>query len=126
MNTNRFLLVPTVFAGLTGGYAQAAINCGSLAAASLPNTVITAAQLVPAGTFQPPTGGAQQNLPEFLPNRGTHPESPDLKNHVRSVDADTGFQPAPGTGRERRIRGIDPVWSDGDETSRGVRNREYR
>ena len=78
MNPNRILLVPTVLAGLTGGAAQAAVDCASMAAANLPDTVITAAQLVPAGTFQPPTGGAQQNLPEFCRIAGriqNHPTS---------------------------------------------------
>src|SRR5688572_21331171 len=62
MNANPFLLVPAVLAGLTGA-AQAASHCESMAAVNLPNTTLTIAQLVPAGTFQPPTGAAQQNLP---------------------------------------------------------------
>jgi feruloyl esterase len=78
MKPNRSLRVLTVLAGLTGGVAQAAVNCESMAAVYMPDTVITLAQLVPAGTFQPPTGAAQQNLPEFCRIAGriqNHPTS---------------------------------------------------
>jgi len=78
MKHTRSLLVPTLLAGLTGGTAQAATYCDAMAAVNLPNTVITLAQLVPAGTFQPPTGAAQQNLPEFCRIAGriqNHPTS---------------------------------------------------
>jgi feruloyl esterase len=77
MNANPFLLVPAVLAGLTGA-AQGASHCESMAAVNLPNTTLTIAQLVPAGTFQPPTGAAQQNLPEFCRLAGriqNHPTS---------------------------------------------------
>lgn len=53
-------------------------TCEQLLAEPLQDTLITVAQVVPAGTFQPPTGGAQQNLPEFCRIAGeihNHPTS---------------------------------------------------
>jgi feruloyl esterase len=67
-----------LLAGLTGASAHASTYCESMAAVNLPDTTITLAQLMPAGTFQPPTGAAQQNLPEFCRIAGriqNHPTS---------------------------------------------------
>lgn len=72
-----FKVMAATAATMTAGHVLAA-DCAWLAGASLPNTVITIAQVVPAGTFQPPTGGAQQNLPEFCRVAGrieNHPTS---------------------------------------------------
>jgi feruloyl esterase len=53
-------------------------TCEGLLYAPLPDTFITTAEVVPAGTFTPPTGAAQQNLPEFCRVAGriqNHPTS---------------------------------------------------
>ncbi|MGO9897150.1 MAG: tannase/feruloyl esterase family alpha/beta hydrolase [Bryobacteraceae bacterium] len=42
-----------------------AVTCESLAQLKLPHTTITAAELVPAGTFTPPSGAPIRNLPAF-------------------------------------------------------------
>jgi feruloyl esterase len=78
MKPNRFLAVSAAVAGLTCGSAQAAVGCESMASVYLPDTVVTLAQVVPAGTFQPPSGGAQQNLPEFCRIAGR------IQNHATS------------------------------------------
>lgn len=75
---SRLVFLPGLIAGLASGSAQAALSCDALAGVALPNTVITTAQLVPAGTFQPPTGAAQQNLPEFCRVAGR------IQNHATS------------------------------------------
>jgi feruloyl esterase len=54
------------------------LSCAELAAVALPDTTITTAEVVPAGTFQPPTGAAQLNMPEFCRIAGgilNHPTS---------------------------------------------------
>lgn len=43
----------------------AAADCGSMAGLALPNTTITAAQSVPAGTFAAPDGEIFANMPAF-------------------------------------------------------------
>jgi feruloyl esterase len=53
-------------------------TCESLRLASLQDTLITTAEVVPAGTFTPPTGAAQQNLPEFCRIAGQ------IRNHPTS------------------------------------------
>jgi len=53
-----------VFAFLAAVPAHAA-TCESLAGATLPDTNISVAQSVPAGTFTPPYGGAIEKLPAF-------------------------------------------------------------
>jgi len=59
-------------------HAHAADACQALAAAALESTVITAAQVIPAGTFTPPTGAAQTDLPEFCRIAG------EIRNHPTS------------------------------------------
>jgi feruloyl esterase len=53
-------------------------TCEGLLYQPLPDTFITSAQVVPAGTFTPPTGAAQQNLPEFCRVAGQ------IRNHPTS------------------------------------------
>ena len=55
----------------------AAATCESLAATQLPNTTITLAQAVPAGTFTPPAGRPIPNLPAFCRVAGTIKPSSD-------------------------------------------------
>jgi feruloyl esterase len=55
-----------------------ATTCEQLLAVALPDTLLTIAQTVPAGTFQPPTGAAQQDLPEFCRVAG------EIRNHPTS------------------------------------------
>ncbi|HSC96691.1 MAG TPA: tannase/feruloyl esterase family alpha/beta hydrolase [Burkholderiales bacterium] len=45
--------------------APAAMSCAALATLQLPETTITAAHEVPAGSFTPPVGAPLPNLPEF-------------------------------------------------------------
>jgi len=45
--------------------AQAEDSCTSLASLSLPDTTITAAQLIPAGSYKAADGATYSNLPEF-------------------------------------------------------------
>jgi feruloyl esterase len=52
------------FAGIAATPAAAA-SCASLASLKLPDTTITAAQLVPAGTYTAPDGEVFTNLPAF-------------------------------------------------------------
>ena len=76
MRTSWSLLV--LAAPFLCGTSAHAINCADLASLSLPDTTITIAQVVPAGTFTPPTGAAQANLPEFCRVAGriqNHPTS---------------------------------------------------
>jgi feruloyl esterase len=65
-----------------GGDAQtlqsAAARCSALATALAPPVTVTTADVVPAGTFQPPTGAAQQDLPEFCRVAGA------IQNHPTS------------------------------------------
>ena len=42
-----------------------AANCESLSSANLPDTTVTTAQSVPAGTFAPPYGGPLEKMPAF-------------------------------------------------------------
>src|SRR5260370_24435283 len=60
----------TAAAALTAG----AADCASLSTTNLPNTTITTAQLVPAGTFMPPYGRPLDKLPAFCRLAGViHP-----------------------------------------------------
>ncbi len=63
----RFRVAPFAWAGplLVLGSMTAAADCGSMAGLALPNTTITAAQSVPAGTFTAPDGEVFANLPAF-------------------------------------------------------------
>src|SRR5262245_35595257 len=45
--------------------APAPLPCAALGSLQIPFSTITAAQSIPAGSFQPPTGGAITNLPAF-------------------------------------------------------------
>src|SRR5271163_4743243 len=47
-----------------------AANCEGLTALSLPNTTITLAKSIPAGSFTPPAGQAINNLPAFCEVHG--------------------------------------------------------
>ena len=49
----------------TAAVAAAATPCADLLKLTLPNTTVTLAATVPAGTFQPPDGPALPNLPAF-------------------------------------------------------------
>src|SRR6478672_4597886 len=60
--------------------AHAAIQCESLAAVSLPDTTITAAQSVPAGSYTPPGSAALPNVPAFCRVTGT--TAPSIKFEV--------------------------------------------
>lgn len=73
------------FAGMTlmaacmfAAPAHAEDACQALAGAALDSTVITVAQVIPAGSFTPPTGAAQANLPEFCRVAG------EIRNHPTS------------------------------------------
>ena len=48
-----------------GSIPAAAATCGSLSGLTLPDTTITAAQLIPAGTYTAPGGKVFTNLPSF-------------------------------------------------------------
>jgi tannase/feruloyl esterase len=65
------------------GLAPAAIGatCESLGALHIPYASITAAQTVPAGSFQPPTGAAITSLPEFC--RVALTMAPSLDSSIR-------------------------------------------
>jgi len=60
--TIPLLLAASSLAGASRAHAAA---CESLAQLKLPHTAITAAGLLPAGTFTPPSGPPIQNLPAF-------------------------------------------------------------
>jgi feruloyl esterase len=65
-----------VLAACSGG--SDGVSCESLAQTALPNTTITTAVKVPAGSFQPPSGAALESLPEFCRIAGriqNHPTS---------------------------------------------------
>ena len=49
----------------TGATPAAAATCASLAGLALPDTTITAAQSIPAGTYTAPDGEVFTNLPAF-------------------------------------------------------------
>jgi feruloyl esterase len=53
------------FAGIAGIPAAAAATCASLSSLTLQDTTITAAQLIPAGTYTAPDGEVFTNLPAF-------------------------------------------------------------
>ena len=50
---------------VTAATPAAAATCASLASLALPDTTITAAQLIPAGTYTAPDGEVFTNLPAF-------------------------------------------------------------
>ena len=52
-------------AALCGAAPALAASCEDLATTTLPYATITAAATVTGGTFTPPTGAAQTNLPDF-------------------------------------------------------------
>jgi len=79
MNTNLVSGAVAASAGLLlSTAAQASTACEALAGARLTDTVITAAHTVPAGTFTPPAGTAQADLPEFCRVAG------EVHNHATS------------------------------------------
>ena len=59
-----FLVLATAISGIGPRPADAA-TCRSLAGLALPDTTITAAQLIPAGTYTAPDGEVFTNLPAF-------------------------------------------------------------
>lgn len=69
------------FAALTclcADQVHAAVACQALAGATLQDAVVTTAQIVAAGSFTPPTGATQADLPEFCRLAGeihNHPTS---------------------------------------------------
>jgi len=60
-----------------GGLNAAAGDCEGLAKLTLPGTAITVTQTQPAGKFQPPSGGALDNLPAFCRVAGVIKPTPD-------------------------------------------------
>jgi len=62
---------------LSATAALAANDCGALAKLALPATTMTRAEVVAAGTFQPPAGRAFQNMPAFCRVAGTIKPSDD-------------------------------------------------
>jgi hypothetical protein len=68
------LRVPVWLCGAALAGHLAAAPCASLSTLALPNTSITLAQTVPAGSFSPPTGQPVANLPAFCRVAGViHP-----------------------------------------------------
>jgi len=61
----RFALASIVCMLLEPMHSRSATTCSDLANLKLSETTITAAEDVPAGSYTPPGGGAQQNLPAF-------------------------------------------------------------
>jgi feruloyl esterase len=82
MNRVRSLAVAAAVLAALGSWSASADarkpTCEGLLTEPLRDTFITAAQVVPAGTFTPPTGAAQQNLPEFCRVAG------EIRNHPTS------------------------------------------
>ncbi len=66
-----FLATVSLTAITLGATRTSAATCESLASLSLPNTAITGAQSVPAGTFATPTGQVFTNMPAFCRVTGT-------------------------------------------------------
>ena len=61
-------VLPTALLGALGGISvtpAAAATCASLSSLALPDTTITAAQSIPAGTYTAPDGEVFPNLPAF-------------------------------------------------------------
>jgi feruloyl esterase len=58
--------------------AASAAMCASLAKATIPSVSVSTAEVVAAGTFQPPTGAALNDMPEFCRVAGA------IKNHPTS------------------------------------------
>jgi feruloyl esterase len=81
-----------------GSLAALAADCGALARLSLPNTAIAAAQLEPAGSFQPPSGQPIPDLPAFCRVAGT----------IRpSADSDIQFEVwMPAEGWTKKFQGV--------------------
>ena len=52
-------------AALCGAAPALAASCEDLTATTLPYATVTVAALVTGGTFTPPTGAAQMDLPDF-------------------------------------------------------------
>src|SRR5258708_25785539 len=66
-----FLATVSLTAIPVGRTRTSAATCESLASLPLPNTAITGAQSVPAGTFATPTGQVFTNMPAFCRVTGT-------------------------------------------------------
>jgi feruloyl esterase len=64
-NSKLFLLSSFSLAAASVGNPAYAQACESLASLDIPDATITAAQSIPAGSFQPPTGAPITNLPAF-------------------------------------------------------------
>jgi feruloyl esterase len=73
------LLTALVGTGITPAVAA---TCASLAGLTLPDTVITAAQPIAAGTYTAPDGGVYNNLPAFCRIAATLTPTSDSNIHI--------------------------------------------
>src|SRR5436190_12943279 len=62
VNPVRLISLPILWAASAP---LVAATCDDLSKLSLPDTIVSSAAIVPAGTFAPPIGPPLRNLPEF-------------------------------------------------------------
>lgn len=107
----RYAIPLILAAGLLAGAPQASVDtCESLAQLQLPNTAITAAELVPTGTFTPPSGTPIPNLPAFCRVAATLTPSADSAIRIEVWMPESGWNSRfQGTGNGGFAGGLD--WS---------------